>query len=161
MLKKLICLLFLIGNLLFDSFAQPVSADQDANIFTSIQDNSYGGKMTIYQNPSLQVLVEKSIRMNEKDGINGYRIQIYSGTGSAAREKASNVKREFLENFPEIDQEVIYTDYLEPYFKVKVGDFRNRNEAFELYNNVKKKFPGSYIVKSKINFPKLELPEGK
>jgi len=162
--KKLITLLLIVGYSLFDAHAQAgysKTDDDNSDIFISFHDNSDGGTINIYQNPAILVLLEKSISMNEKDGLSGYRIQVYSGTGVTAREKASSIKQELMQNFPEIDEDVIYTDYQEPYFKVNVGDFRNRNEAFELYYNIKNKFPGSYIVNSKINFPKLELSEGK
>ena len=53
------------------------------------------------------------------------------------------------------DSNLIYFSYQAPYFKVLVGDYRNKNEAFEMYHKIKSTFPGLYIVKSRIKFPKL------
>jgi hypothetical protein len=164
MLKNQLSLLFLLG--LFNALvsAQELSDNSQPpldDIFSTIQDNSQGGTINLYQNPSINVLIDKSIRISEKEGLSGYRIQIFSGTGTPARDKAFGIKKEFLEVFPEINENLIYIDYQSPYFKVSIGDYRNRNEAFEYYHSIKKKFPGSYIVKSKINFPELELAERK
>jgi hypothetical protein len=126
------------------------------DIFSALQNNTYGGNITILQEPSLHVLIDRSIRINKKKGLNGYRIQIFSGSGNNAREQANKVAQEFKSYFPNFDHDLIYFNYQAPYFKVRIGDFRNRNEAFELYNKIIKKFPSSYIVKSRIKFPKLK-----
>jgi hypothetical protein len=53
----------------------------------------------------------------------GFRVQIYNGND---REKAIKVKTEFMRHFPGMHT---YLTYLAPCFRVKVGDYRNRNEA--------------------------------
>lgn len=162
MFKKQISLLFLCILMAGSLKAQTESLDatpQVVDIFSLLQEDSHGAAIHLYQNPSLHVLVDKNSRLNEKSGLMGYRIQIYSGSGTQARDKANEVGLTFMENFPEFDPGLIYTDYQAPYFKVRIGDYRNKNEAFEFYNDLKKKYPGAYIVKSVINFPKLETPE--
>ncbi len=131
------------------------------DIFPLIQDDSFGGNIDLYQNPSLHILIDKNIRLNKKNGLTGYRIQIFSGTGNAARENANITSRKFRNNFPNFDSDLIYFEYKAPYFKVRVGDFRNKNEAFEYFHMINRKFPGSYIVKSRIKFPKLEANQNK
>ena len=156
MFVKEVCLFLILGMLVFKIDAQEISSTPVTDdIFYSIQDDTYGGNIDLYQNPSLHVLVNKYARINKKDRLDGYRIQIYSGSGNSARTEASNVRRKLLDKFPEFDSGLVYFDYQAPYFKVVIGDFRNKNEAFELYHKIKGKFSGSYIVKSKINFPKL------
>lgn len=164
MLKKGVSLFFLVSILFAELAAQELSNSSQpplSDIFSSLQDNTQGGAINLYQSPSINVLIDRNTRISEKEGLSGYRIQIYSGTGVNAREKANTTKREFLEAFPELKENLIYIDYQAPYFKVSIGDYRNKNEAFEYYHNIKKRFPGSYIVKSKINFPELELAESK
>ncbi len=126
------------------------------DIFFALQNNTYGGNINVSQEPSLHVLIERNIRINKKKGLSGYRIQIFSGSGNNAREQANKVAQEFKHYFPDFDPDLIYFNYRAPYFKVRVGDFRNRNEAFELYKKINRKFPSSYIVKSRIKFPKLK-----
>lgn len=126
------------------------------DIFSKLQDKSSGGTIDLYQDPALHVLVQKNTRINKKEGIDGYRIQIFSSSGQEAREKALEIREKFLEMFPDFDPSLVYVEYVAPYFKLRVGDYRNKNEAYEFYHKLRKPFPSSYIVKSKINFPKLE-----
>lgn len=53
----------------------------------------------------------------------GYRVQIYNGND---RNKASAIKVDFIRRFPDIRT---YMSYIQPQFRVKVGDFRTRGEA--------------------------------
>lgn len=129
------------------------------DIISEINDNSMGGDIQVYQNPSLHVLLDKATRINKKEGLTGYRIQIYSGSGQDARKKSFEVQTEFQEAFEDFDPDLIYSMYQAPFFKLRLGDYRSKNEAVEFYYQVKKYFPSSYIVKSKINFPKLETEE--
>lgn len=131
------------------------SSYSSGDIFSALQDKSYGGKIQLYQNPSLQVLIEKSNRINKTSGVNGFRIQLFSGSNITAREKSGTVGQSFIEKFPELAQEQVYYEYQAPYFKVLVGDYRNENEAVEVFYKIKKQFPGSYIVRTVINYPKL------
>jgi hypothetical protein len=124
-----------------------------------IQDKSDGGVVQIRQNPSLTALLEKNIRINEKEGLEGFRIQLFSGSDQNARDKANEITQEFMSTFPEFNPSLIYTEYQAPYFKLRIGDYRNKGEAYEFFHNVRKKFPNSYIVKSKIKFPKFESVE--
>ena len=53
----------------------------------------------------------------------GYRVQIYSGSD---RDKAIKVKKDFMRLNPGVRT---YLTYLAPFFRVKVGDYRNRSDA--------------------------------
>ena len=53
----------------------------------------------------------------------GFRVQIYSGND---RDKAIKVKTEFMRLYPGMRT---YLSYAAPCFRVKVGDYRNRNDA--------------------------------
>ncbi|MBS1590330.1 MAG: SPOR domain-containing protein [Bacteroidetes bacterium] len=53
----------------------------------------------------------------------GYRVQIYNGSD---RHKANAAKVDFIRRFPSIRS---YITYIQPQFRVKVGDFRSRSEA--------------------------------
>lgn len=164
MLQRIFFLLWLFMGTAFISLAQESESVADSmsvynDIFSSLQDNSRGGKIEIYQDPALHVLVDKSIRINKKEGLDGYRIQIFSSSGQDARDKVNEIQQQFLEMFPDFDARLIYTEYTAPYFKLRIGDFRNKNEAYAFFHKLRKKFPSSYIVKSKINFPKLEADQ--
>ena len=42
--------------------------------------------------------------------------------------------------------------YDEPYYKIRVGNCRNRLDAIRIKNKISKHFPGSYPVPELINF---------
>jgi len=53
----------------------------------------------------------------------GYRVQIYNGND---RTRATNLKVDFMRRFPNVRT---YMTYIQPQFRVKVGDFTTRQEA--------------------------------
>ncbi len=98
----------------------------------------------------LDSLIDKNIAKNNiSKTISGYRIQLFSGN---ERINANNIKTKFLRLFPE---QTAYLSYQQPYFKIRVGDFRSRLEAKLFYNKIKDEFSESIIIQDKINLPKL------
>jgi hypothetical protein len=118
---------------------------------------SYGqteGKLEVVREERIGQLVEKHIQLNEKQaGIPGYRIQIFFASGNNSKPNANRVRAEFLAKFSQINAYVVFQ---EPYYKVRVGDFRTRLEAQGFLNIVTHNFPSSYIVSDEIQFPELE-----
>ncbi len=53
----------------------------------------------------------------------GFRVQLYNGND---RNKATAVKVDFMRKFPAIPT---YMSYIQPQFRVKVGNFRTRGDA--------------------------------
>ena len=90
--------------------------------------------------------------IDSQDGkIKGWRVQIHFGSESA---KAKEVKAKFLQKYDAEDIPA-YLCYAQPYFKIRVGDFRTRLEAFKFLKEVSEDFPGSFIVEDTIELPKL------
>lgn len=111
------------------------------------------GVITIINDPRLDTLIDRYIlSMAELKGLRGYRIQIYFGSGRNAREDANTTKANCIFYFPE---QKVYVLYQSPFYKVRVGDFRTRNEAYIWYKKIIGKFPQAYIVNDIINFPEL------
>lgn len=106
----------------------------------------------VVQDDDVTWLVEKYNNQNQtKPIINGYRVQIYFDSGNQSKKKANDVKTQFLAKKPDVP---CYLVYQAPNFKVRVGDFRSRYEAYKLYREIRNDFPSAYIVKDEINFPK-------
>jgi hypothetical protein len=106
----------------------------------------------VVQDDDVTWLVEKYNNQNQtKPIINGYRVQIYFDSGNQSKKKANDVKTQFLAKNPDIP---CYLVYQSPNFKVRVGDFRTRYEAYKFYREIRNDFPSAYIVKDEINFPK-------
>lgn len=98
--------------------------------------------IVIHADPRLAVLLKK--HKNAQLGVirsgQGYRVQIYNGND---RVKANQIKVDFIRRFPGIRT---YLTYVLPQFRVKVGDFRSRAEAYELYKKVSELYNPSMIV---------------
>ncbi len=85
----------------------------------------------------------------ENPGMQGYRIQIYSNSD---RKTANEIRTKCLQLHPDVD---VYLIYQQPSFKVRVGDFRNRMEAYPVYRDLLNNFDNVLIVPDRINLPKL------
>ncbi|NOU60076.1 hypothetical protein [Marinifilum caeruleilacunae] len=110
------------------------------------------GVVNIIQDERInQLLNTDSIINSQKQSFTGYRIQIFFG-GSTDRERAFEIKEEFLELFPEERAYVVYTA---PDFRVRVGNFRTKLECIELYKACTKYYPNCYPVKTEIMFSDL------
>ncbi|MBA3830043.1 MAG: SPOR domain-containing protein [Taibaiella sp.] len=70
----------------------------------------------------------------------GFRVQIYSGN---ERAKAINVKLDFMRRFPGVRT---YMSYHSPQFRVKVGDYKSRAEAANMYREVNELYNPCMIV---------------
>jgi len=112
------------------------------------------GAIVINESDEINSIVHKYARISKKDDyIYGWRIQIYYSSDKDARDKCNKIKTKFLKNHPDIKA---YTIYQPPVFRIRVGDFRTKYEAFQLYKELLPLFPVSYLVQDKINLPKLD-----
>ncbi|MBL6657953.1 MAG: SPOR domain-containing protein [Flavobacteriales bacterium] len=102
-------------------------------------------------------LVSKQIQINSlKKGIDGFRVQIHHDK-SQSREESQKVRANFSQDFPELKT---YLEFKSPYYKIQVGDFITRIEAYKVQKEISKKYRGTYIVPSIVNFElDLELQD--
>ena len=100
--------------------------------------------------PTVQQIQSDYIKAWEKvDKIDGYRIQITAYSGNNSRNRAEAERASFKANFPGIS---VYLSYSEPYFKVRVGNYLTRLEAYKDLKRIQLTYPNAYIVPEKINF---------
>ncbi len=110
-------------------------------------------KVRPQQDARLDSMLNWHIENNlKKGGVDGFRVEIFFSSAPNAKEKALEIKREFLTRFPDID---VYIKFNAPDFKVRVGDFRTKNEALKLKKKLDNKYPKSFIVPDLIKFPEL------
>ena len=81
--------------------------------------------------------------------INGYRIQIAAYSGVNSKSQAEYAKNSFNNLFPYTRAYLIYN---EPYFKVRVGNYRSRLQAHKDLETIKLTYPSAYIVPDKISY---------
>jgi len=107
-------------------------------------------KAKISTPPYLDSLVQKNIEKHKTEQTRvGYRIQLFSGT---ERNNANNLRNKFKTEFPDVP---IYLIYQQPYYKLRVGDFRNKIEAQQLYLKIENEYEQLLIIPDKINLPPL------
>ena len=136
------------------SYGQADSLARHTNdVFKKIEMQSEG-RITFSQSDSIHNLILKHIAYNkQKDGISGYRINIYRDLGTQARKESQEVRARFYEEFPDIP---VYMKYDSPYFKVYVGDFRTKIEAIKKLKEISRIFPSAFVVPDHINYPEIE-----
>ena len=97
---------------------------------------------------SVMHLVERHRGLNKsKMSMPGYRLQLYFGS---VRNKAQAVRSEFLTSFPDTP---CYLLFQQPHFKVRVGDFRTRQEAAGFRKKISALFPSGFIVPDEVRLP--------
>lgn len=85
-----------------------------------------------FEDPAINLLVGTE-KPNVRNGkARGYRIQIYNGID---RNRAASIQQLFISTHPGVSA---YLNYNQPHFRVRVGDFLSRSEAFPLYLSLTK-----------------------
>ncbi len=106
-------------------------------------------KLNMFIDNKVDLLLQKKLELDQqKPSIQGFRVQLYYGGN---RTEALELKSKFAQLHPEVESYLIYQ---QPYFRLRVGDFRSRLEAYKLMKKVEKEFPSVFIVNDEINFPK-------
>lgn len=110
--------------------------------------------LNVNQDPRLDKMLNWHIAKNKKmDGMEGYRVEIFFSAEMDALEQSKNKKVEFLSKYPDY---LVHIKYDAPNFKVRVGDFRTKNEALKLKKSIERDYPMAFIVPDKIKFPLLK-----
>lgn len=78
------------------------------------------------------------------DKIEGWRVQLLATT---ERSKVMELKARFLSNYPGISAD---WDYSAPYYKMKVGSYLTKLEAYRLRHRIRYDFPDAYVIKDKV-----------
>ncbi len=152
-MKVAILLLFSI-SVTSQLFSQESSSN---DVFVQVTSGGGAGKVIIHQDPAIKQLVSGHISSNgESSVMEGFRIQLYSGSSKKAKTDALAAKGKFLSIFPDIP---VYLEYNAPFWRVRAGDFRSKNESMELYSKLKSFFPESYPVKDpNVNYTRIAEP---
>jgi hypothetical protein len=120
-----------------------------ALIASGLEAQAQTGRVRVVGDVAVNQMVEKHIELNSRaKTIPGYRVQIASFSGTSSKANAFNLRERFMADHPSVQAYIIYD---EPNFKVKVGDFRSRLEAYAFLQEIKETYKG-YIIKDNI-FP--------
>ena len=106
----------------------------------------------IIQDSTIAVLLDEAINgKREMVEIDGYRVQIYSSN----QQQTAKIEALDLENkLKKSVGHTVYVQYLPPFWKVRIGDFRTYDEAKEYKKQFVAQYPelmgDTYIVRDKI-----------
>ena len=131
---------------------------QTTSIFDEVEySQNSTGKVRIMQDESIRTFVDKhQWNKSKSKQIVGYRIRIYSNSGPGSKAGYERAMAQFTYVYDSIP---IHPDFVYPNYKIYVGDFRTESEALKFRKIIERQFRGAFIVKTKINYPKLYLNE--
>jgi len=105
-------------------------------------------RFTITGDVAVNAMVERHVEFNNRvKTIPGFRVQIASFSGANSKNSAFGLRDRFVLDYPATQAYIVFD---EPNFKVKVGDFRTRLEAYAFLQQIKDVYKG-YIIKDNIN----------
>jgi hypothetical protein len=110
--------------------------------------------LEVNQDPRLDKMLNWHIEKNiKKDGMDGFRVEIFFSSELDALAQSKMKKVEFLSEYPDYE---VHIKYDSPNFRVRIGDFRTKNEALKLHKKIERNYPMAFIVPDKIKFPLLK-----
>ena len=125
------------------------------NIFYLMPSKSKGdvSDVHIYQSASIVSAMNRSFESNISRPYTGYRVRIFFDNRQSARQDSERMVEDFEKMYPGIPA---YRSYVNPYFKITVGDFRTKSEAMGFLQQIIGAFPKAFIVKENIEFPVID-----
>ena len=138
--------------LFFVTLCLNLTAQSTPDIFQQIGTSKPGkGKVKISQDMAIANLVELHLSQQKKlNGVRGYRIAIYMGSGQEANKAADQSRARFISRHEEVKS---YKQFEYPYFKVYVGDFRIKSDALRFLKQIENEYPDAFIREDMISFP--------
>ncbi len=104
-----------------------------------------GGRINM--TPAVENQLQKQIEENANRQLSGYRLRIYFDNKQTARKESEAVAIEFLMRYPDVP---VYRSYVNPYFKVTVGDFRTKSDALQFMERIRSVYPAAFLVREAI-----------
>lgn len=117
---------------------------------TSYSSPDSGSSLVIHKDPRIDMLVKKQAQINEETvrmnrrTMKGYRLLVIN---TNKRDDAIAAKTQVYTYFPELKA---YLQYQTPYFKLKAGNFKTRDEAQDYQKKLNVIFPKGVFIMSDI-----------
>ena len=73
-----------------------------------------------------------------------YTVQVYNG---GSREQANEIRKQVYRIMPDVKPQL---EYRQPNYKVKVGAFQSRADAYKTFKKLKESFPGTILMPERI-----------
>ncbi|HEX6194058.1 MAG TPA: SPOR domain-containing protein [Chitinophagaceae bacterium] len=118
---------------------------------TLVKKNADTGSIVVHKDPRLDLLVKKQIQINEETSrdsrrvAKGFRLMVIT---TNSRDEAIAAKTKVYTYFPELKA---YMWHQSPYYKLKVGNFKERKEAEDYQKKLNIYFPkGVFIMSDRV-----------
>jgi hypothetical protein len=115
-----------------------------STIAQTVATKSNEGAVEIIQDPQIKELLDKYIEICAKSTVKGYRVKIHFGNDKA---QAYEIKEKFNGKFADIPA---YVRYDQPYFSVRVGNYRTKLEAYKFLKQIQSEYPTAFLVQDQI-----------
>lgn len=108
------------------------------------------GKVVVLKDPQIDSLIARRLELSrgvsigKSVSVSGFRVQIFSGLD---RQQANSEQSNFKSRYPNITS---YISYTQPYYRLRVGDFRTRLEAEKFMNELKKYYSSMFVFSEMI-----------
>ena len=101
--------------------------------------------VSYHQDAKVSELTDLYKAYNRKNDLaEGYRIQI---SFVNERQQAYDNKSKLYKEFP---NERCYVEYEQPYYKLRIGDYATKLEAYDRLRSILAKYPGAFVVKDRV-----------
>lgn len=111
------------------------------------------GNVQVIADERIDLLVEKHKYYNRhQPELEGWRIQIFFDAGANSKRRATEVQNRFTSRHHGTEA---YLSFKEPYYRVRIGDFRTRIEAEGFLQKIKGEYPNAFAVSEPINPPPI------
>ncbi len=110
------------------------------------------GSLQLHKPDRLDALLVSDSIFRTSEKMDGFRIQLCMESGNDAVRRANEIIAQFEEDFPNIPT---YLSFGQPYYRVRVGNFRSRIEAEGQLRFIKNQFNQAFITKDQIELPNL------
>ncbi|MEO6315024.1 MAG: SPOR domain-containing protein [Chitinophagaceae bacterium] len=114
--------------------------------FACIAQTDSTSSIVIHKDPRVDVLIKKQTQINEvttresRRNVAGYRIQVIN---TSDRNAAIAAKTKIYQLYPELKA---YLLYQAPYFRLRVGNFKDREDAEDYRKSLSNEFPNSVFI---------------
>ncbi len=111
------------------------------------------GNVEYVKDPRIDALIKKQGEHVSSSGnpqIPGYRIQLFF---DSEKSKVDDIRNQFARSYPKVEA---YVTYNAPNYFLRVGDFRTNAEAERFKSEIGNRFSAPFVVKEKINLPRID-----
>lgn len=157
-MRKLVIAIAVIAAALFSTTLRAQDAEAvDSLVFVpaATMDENLSGKniftiVPVKQSQAIASAMNGKVVKNRARRLTGYRVRIFFDNKQNSRGASEAAAARFRSLYP---GHGVYRTFVNPFFKVTVGDFRTKSEAMQLMNAIKGDFPAAFVLKEQINYP--------